>query len=275
MTGDSFSLSLEEPSPGVGLIRFADPARQNQLCWAAVGRLADLLEECVARELRVAVIASDLPGHWLEHAWLQDLQAMLSGGEMTGDGVGWFRAISALSKPPLVTIAAISGNTCGGGCELGWACDLRIAEKQALFAQPEIRIGITPGLGGIARLNALAGRTLASEMVLRGEWVEAGRLFDAGAINRLVDRGQALDAALEWAAELAGQPGESLRYCKQTLADCQEMNLQEALEREQQTFQASAANSLEIMREQQAFYDRGGTTAESFRPVDPAGDQPG
>jgi enoyl-CoA hydratase/carnithine racemase len=269
---DSFSLTLESPSPGVGLITFADPARQNQLCWAAVDALADTLDECVSREYRVVVLASSLPGHWLEHAWLQDLVAMMAGESTTGEGTGWFRAIKHLSKPPLVTIAAISGNTCGGGCELGWACDLRVAERQALFAQPEIRIGITPGLGGISRLNTLAGRGLASEMVLRGDWVEAERLHRAGAINRLVEPGKALAAALSWAGELAEQPAEALAFCKQTLADCQELPLQPALESEQKVFQASAVNALTLMREQQAFYDSGGTTAASFSPASPGED---
>ncbi len=259
-----FSLVLEQASEGVGLIRFADSGRQNQLCWAAVSGLADLLESCGEQGIRVVVIASDLSGHWLEHAWLQDLCDGIDGQPTTGEGLGWFRCVKALSQPPLITIAAITGNTCGGGCELGWACDLRIAERQALFSQPEIRLGITPGLGGISRLNSLVGRTLASEMVLRGEWVEAQRIFDAGGLNRLVERGQAVEAALDWARELADLPAEALAYCKQTLAECQELLLQDGLVREQEVFQLSAGGGLPLMRAQQAYYDAGGNTADSF-----------
>lgn len=261
-------MSLEHPAEGVGLIRFSDPARQNQLCWAAVEKLADLLDQCVADAVRVVVIASDLPGHWLEHAWLRDLDTALEGNAPSGDGAAWFRAVNALSRPPLITIAAIGGNTCGGGCELGWACDLRVAEVQAQFAQPEIRLGITPGLGGISRLNSLVGRSLATEMVLTGEWVSAERVHRSGAINRLVETGTAVQASLDWASQLAQMPASTLRYCKQTLADCQELPLQEALQQEQQTFQLSTGDARERIRSQQAFYDAGGTTASSFKTGD-------
>jgi enoyl-CoA hydratase/carnithine racemase len=259
-----FSMSLETPSAGVGLVRFADSGRQNQLCWAAVVQLADFLDECVERNIRVVVLASDIPGHWFEHAWLQDLVDGIEGRPTTGDGAGWFRSANALSRPPLISIAAINGNTCGGGCELGWSCDLRVAEKQALFAQPEVRLGITPGLGGVSRLDSLVGRTLASEMVLSGEWVTAGRIYEAGAINRLVETGTAVEEALKWAEQLAAQPQAALRYCKQSLSETQELALQEGLLQEQKTFQLSTLDTPQLMREQQDWYEGGGTTLESF-----------
>lgn len=260
-----FDMMLETPSAGVGLIRFKDEGRQNQLCWAAVSQLADYLDECVSRDLSVVVLASDNPGHWLEHAWLGDLCAGMEGKPTTGEGLGWVRCVNALSKPPLVSIAAISGNTCGGGCEIGWSCDLRVAEQTALFAQPEVRLGITPGMGGVARLEKLVGRTLASEMVLSGEWVESERLYRAGAINKLVGPGEALDVSLAWASEIAAMPAATLHYCKQSLADVQELHLQPSLIKEQETFQLSAVDALQRMKQQQTFYDAGGTTAESFQ----------
>jgi enoyl-CoA hydratase/carnithine racemase len=260
-----FSMTLESPSQGVGLIRFADAGRRNQLCWAAVVQLADLLDQCIETGIRVVVLASDVPGHWFEHAWLQDLADGIEGKTTTGEGIGWFRSANALSKPPLVTIAAISGNTCGGGCELGWCCDLRVAEEQALFAQPEIRLGITPGLGGVSRLDSLVGRSLASEMVLSGEWVSARRIYATGAINRLVETGAALEESLAWARQLAALPELALRHCKQILSDVQELHLQEALLKEQQVFQASAVDTPHLLREQQAWYEGGGTTLESFK----------
>jgi enoyl-CoA hydratase/carnithine racemase len=251
----------------VALIRFADPGRRNQLCWAAVNELADQLEECAAQGARVVVLASDLEGHWFEHAWLQDLEAGLAGTETTGDGLGWFRTVNVLSKSSLVSIAAISGDTCGGGCELGWACDLRVAEKQARFAQPEVRLGIPPGIGGASRLCSLVGRSLASEMVLGGAWTDAGRLYQAGAVNRLVNTGEALAETLAWAGELAAQPPAALSACKQVLSDAQDLSLSDALRNEQAMLQATASqeSARALMRRQQRFYDQGGTTSESFK----------
>jgi enoyl-CoA hydratase/carnithine racemase len=261
-----YSLELTEAGAGVALIRFSDPGRRNQICWAAVSELADLLDLCVQQDKRVVVLASALDGHWFEHAWLRDLEAGMAGGETTGDGAGWFRAVNTLSRSSLVSIAAISGDTCGGGCELGWACDLRVAEKQARFAQPEVRVGIPPGLGGASRLSTLVGRSLAGEMVLDGGWTPAERLYQAGAVNRLVDSGQAEATALAWAQKLAAQDPAALAACKQVLSDTEELTLQEALKNEQSILQRTATreSTREIMRAQQQFYDSGGTTSESF-----------
>ena len=267
MNSFGYSLKLEDVSEGVALLRFADPGRQNQLCWAAVNEMADLLEACQSAGTRVVVLASDLDGHWFEHAWLRDLEAGMNGMETTGDGVGWFRTINALSRSTLVSIAAISGDTCGGGCEVGWACDLRVAERQARFAQPEVRLGIPPGIGGASRLSKLVGRALAGEMVLGGAWTSAEKLHSAGAINRLVNTGEALAEALDWAQQLAAQPPLALAACKQILADTEELPLLDAMKNEQSIFQGTAVSEAarEIMKRQQAYYDAGGTTAEAFR----------
>ena len=266
MADHGYSLVLEHPAEGVALLRFVDAGRANQLCWAAVDEMADMLAQCREQSVRVVVLASDLDGHWLEHAWLRDLDHGLGGEPTTSSGSGWFRVMRELSQAPLVSIAAISGDTCGGGCEIGWACDLRVAEIQARFAQPEIRLGIPPGVGGVSRLSTLVGRSLASEMVLGGHWTGAQRLFEAGAVNRLVDTGAALPAALEWAAELAAQPAAALAACKQILAAAPELPLTEALANEQSIFQltASDAQSRALIQAQQRFYDAGGTTAECF-----------
>ena len=266
MSTADFSLTLEQPAAGVGLIRFADSSRANQLCWATVNALAEALTKCVDDGLRVAVLASDSAGHWFEHAWLVDLLAGLDGEDTTGEGVGWFRALNALSKGPLVTIAAVTGDTCGGGCELGWACDLRVVERQARFAQPEVRMGIPPGVGGVSRLSKLVGRSLAGEMVLDGGWTSAERLYHAGAINRLVETGEGLDTALAWAAELAQRPAQALAACKQILAEGEELPLSEAVMNEQRVFQTVAIGdeARRLMAEQQAYYNGGGTTSDSF-----------
>jgi enoyl-CoA hydratase/carnithine racemase len=266
MNEHGFELALEAGGEGVGLIRFRDDGRQNQLCWALIENLADLLADCPAQGIRVVVLASDNPGHWLEHAWLSDINAMMQGRDTTGDGGAWFRLIHLLAKPPLITIAAISGDTCGGGCELGWACDLRVAERQARFAQPEIRLGITPGVGGASRLAKLVGRNLASEMVLGGSWTSAERLYQVGGVNRLVDEGQSRSVALDWAAQIARMPAGALAACKGVLAETEELPLSQAMAMEQGQFMATAqtGEAQQLMEQQQQFYDAGGTTDASF-----------
>lgn len=261
-------VSLERPIEGVALLRFADPGRQNQLCWKAIDTMAGLLEECIEQGVGVVVLASDLPGQWLHHAWLSDFAASLEGRQATSEGSGWSKCIELLSHAPLVSIAAINGDAMGGGCELAWACDFRIAERQARFCQLEINLGITPGMGGLTRLNALVGRTLASEMVLKGEWVNAERIYQAGGINRLVGEGEALTTALTWAEDLAQKPSQALQLSKQLLADAQELPMAESIKNEQGSIQYTAANALQLIKQQQAHYDEGGTAAALYQAAD-------
>ena len=233
-----YSLTLDWENDNVAVLTFRDEHRVNQICWAAIDALAEQLRHCREAGARVVILASGLDGHWLEHAWLRDLSNGVNGLAQTGSGAGWFACLEELSHENVISIAAISGDTSGGGAELGWACDLRIAESQTQFSQPEISMGLTTGIGGSSRLARLAGRSTAAEMVLTGASMSAQRLYDLGAINRIVAPGKALTEALGMAAMLAEKSPAALAGLKRILAvnDC--APLDEALRCEQEIFQS-------------------------------------
>ena len=104
-------------SDAVALVTFSDPLRSNQICWAAIDKLAETLRASRKSGARVVVLASGLPGHWLEHAWLQDLLNGVQGREQTGSGKGWFSVQDELTHEGMISIAAISRNASGGGAE--------------------------------------------------------------------------------------------------------------------------------------------------------------
>ena len=245
----------------------------NPSTLACADQLADRLQEAREASARVIVLASDVPGHWLGHASLRDLTALVRREPTSGSGTGFFRAAEELAKGPMVSIAAISGDCGGGGCELGWACDLRVADESARFAQMEILAGLIPGLGGIARLTRLVGRTATSEIVLDGAPVSAQRFYELGALNRVVRKGNATEAALAWARRLAERPAQALRLAKQVLAESEEPSLSESLANEQKRFQKIAATpeALALMDEIQAVYDEGNAFPErvSIDPFEP------
>jgi enoyl-CoA hydratase/carnithine racemase len=249
---------LEQPEEGVALITVAGPP-PNGCTFAVVEAIAAHLAEAREAGARISVLASGTEGHWLGHASLRDLHDMFHGRPTSGDGAAWFRAIHELSRTPVVTIAAISGDTAGGGAELGWACDLRVAAESARFAQPEVMIGVATGLGGTARLSRLIGRTAAAEMVLDGAAMSAARIGELGGVNRVVPDGQAVEAALAWARRLAGRPPAALAALKTILFESEELPLAEALANEQRRFQESARTpeALERMAAVQARYDAG------------------
>jgi enoyl-CoA hydratase/carnithine racemase len=258
-------IGIESSCDGqVALLRFTDRERGNQLCWAAIDELADALEASIADGARVLILASGLPGHWLQHASLADLCAGLEGRPQTGGGSGWFRSLSALADESIISIAAISGDSSGGGAELGWACDFRIAERQARVAQIEVNAGLTTGIGGCSRLMRLVGVTAVTDLVLTGRAVSAGRLFELGAISELTDPGGSEARALRTARDLLDKSPEAVSGLKRILRRAEDLPLTDALAFEQATFQevVRTSSALEAMQACQAAYDSGEGVAE-------------
>jgi enoyl-CoA hydratase/carnithine racemase len=173
-----------------------------------------------------------------------------------------------LANPEVVSIAAISGDCSGGGAELGWACDLRIAEEQACFGQPEVMIGLATGIGGASRLMRLIGRTATAEMVLDGGPLPARRIYELGGLNRVVPEGEAVKVCLEWADRLASRPAGSLRALKQMLNDAENLPLTEALANEQRLFQQVARSEAGIsgMKRVQERFDAGENQRDVYGP---------
>ena len=260
----SHSIAVEWTGETIAVLTFSDPLRANQICWAAIDELGEQLRHCRESGARVVILASGLEGHWLEHAWLRDLSNGVQGLKQTGTGAGWFSALEELSHENVISIAAISGDCSGGGAELGWACDLRVAESQACFSQPEIKMGLTTGIGGSSRLARLAGRATATEMVLTGRPMGAQRLYDLGVINRVVPTGQALGAALDLAIALAEKSPNAVAGLKRILATNDDAPLSEAMRHEQEVFQSVVVGDQAItgMEKAQAEYDSDFSAAE-------------
>ncbi|WP_406329753.1 enoyl-CoA hydratase-related protein [Streptomyces sp. NBC_00203] len=105
-------------------------------------------------------------------------------------------------------IAAVNGLALGGGCELAMMCDLIIAGESAAFGQPEIRLGVIPGIGGTQRLTRLVGRAKAMDLILTGRTMDAQEAERAGLVSRVVPDGRVLPEALEAATVIAsyGRP---------------------------------------------------------------------
>ena len=123
-----------------------------------------------------------------------------------------------LGRAGIATIAAVNALALGGGCELAMGCDVRIAAQSARFGQPEIDLGIIPGLGGTQRLARLVGATKALEMNLTGEAIGADEAYEYGLVNRVVPDHELLDVALAWARKLAGQAPLATARIKQVSA---------------------------------------------------------
>lgn len=127
-----------------------------------------------------------------------------------------FMLIEHMSKP---VIAAVNGYALGGGCELSLACDIRIASEKAVFGQPEVGLGITPGFGGTQRLARTVGAGFAKEMIYTAKSIKADRALEIGLVNQVVPPEELEDAAMEMAKTIAGNAKLAVSYAKKAIVD--------------------------------------------------------
>lgn len=149
----------------------------------------------------------------------------------------WDR-IRTISKP---IIAAVGGYALGGGCELAMACDFIIAADDAQFGQPEIKLGIPPGIGGSQRLTRAVGKSLAMDLILTGRNLRADEAFAAGLVARVVPSAELLQTALEAAHTIAGYNLPALRLAKAAVNRAFETSLSEGVLHERKLFHAAFA----------------------------------
>jgi enoyl-CoA hydratase / 3-hydroxyacyl-CoA dehydrogenase len=144
-----------------------------------------------------------------------------------------------MERSSVATIAAVGAIAFGGGCELAMGCDVRIAARSALFGQPEVNLGILPGLGGTQRLPRLVGTNKALEMNLTGDPISADEAYEFGLVNRVVPDHELLDTALAWARKLAGQAPLSVQRITRVSTDAA---LDAGIEAEKDAFAAALAS---------------------------------
>lgn len=254
-------IRVEHPRPLVALVTMTNPAIENQGSWKAISELASAVKQAREAGDKVCVLASGVPGRWFSHAYLKDLVNTFRGQPMTGDPMCWMQAMAEVTHAGLICMSAVSGVASGGGAELCWASDLRLAEEDAAFCQLEVTLGLPPGLGGSGRLSHIAGRAIAAEMALEGGLMPAKRLYDVGALNRLVPKGTVVEAAIAWAERIAQGKKEVLTAIKQQLIHADNLLLTEALSKEQMLLQQFAfkPESLDGLAQVQARYDAGET----------------
>ncbi|MGH6828688.1 MAG: enoyl-CoA hydratase-related protein, partial [Rhizomicrobium sp.] len=146
--------------------------------------------------------------------------------------------VSLIAKP---VIAAVGGYALGGGCELAMLCDFIIASEDAQFGQPEIKLGVLPGIGGSQRLTRAVGKSLAMDMILTGRTIDAQEAKAAGMVARVVAAADLIQTALEAAHIIAAYNAPAVKMAKQAVNRAFESSLAEGLRHERLLFQAAFA----------------------------------
>ena len=233
MSADALILVERDEERRVALLRFNRPKQLNALNGQVMDELCGALEALDRDEaIRVLVVTGN------ERAFAAGADI----GEMAGaspidmlrtNRIAQWDRVRRVSKP---VIAAVAGWCLGGGCELAMALDLIIAAESARFGQPEINIGVIPGAGGTQRLTRAVGKSVAMEMILTGEPIDAREAHRLGLVARVVPDELLVEDALALAARIAAKSPLALRMAKEAVNAAFEMSLTDALAHERRLF---------------------------------------
>jgi enoyl-CoA hydratase len=166
---------------------------------------------------------------------IKEMQPLTFAETYLADFISGWDAVFSVRKP---IIAAVSGFALGGGCELAMMADIMIASDTAKFGQPEITLGIIPGLGGSQRLTRAIGKAKAMDLVLTGRMMDAAEAERAGLVSRVVAQERLIDEALEAAAKIASLSSPSVLMAKEAVNRAFETTLTEGLRFERRSFQS-------------------------------------
>ena len=159
---------------------------------------------------------------------------------------------------PIPVIAAINGFALGGGCEISMSCDIRICSENAIFGQPEVGLGITPGFGGTQRLARIVGVGMAKQLIYTARNIKADQAKEIGLVNAVYPQEELLDQAKKLAANIAANAPIAVRNCKKAINDGLDATMDDAIVIEEKLFgdcfetedqKAAMANFLEKDKE--------------------------
>jgi enoyl-CoA hydratase len=228
-----YSTILVEQRGRVGLITLNRPEALNAINSQL---LNELLAAATAFDTDPGVGAILLTGSERAFAAGADIKEMADQGFLDMYLADAFAAGDRLSSIRTPLIAAVSGYALGGGCELAMICDLLIASETAKFGQPEITLGVIPGIGGTQRLTRAVGKALAMDLVLTGRLIDAAEAQRAGLVSRVVPADRLLDEAMAAAETIASMPLPAAMLAKESVNAAFETTLSGGLRFERRVF---------------------------------------
>jgi enoyl-CoA hydratase len=229
----AFQHILTERDGPVGVVTMNRPNVLNALSPDHVAEISQAIREFEANPDVRAVVLTGGPKVFAAGADIADMAERTPLEQLSRDQTGRWAAITALTKP---LIAAVNGYALGGGCEVALMCDLIVAGDSARFGQPEINLGIIAGAGGTQRWPRTAGKYVAMEINLSGEFITAQRAYQLGLVNKVVPAELTITVARRWAKKLAAQAPIALRLAKESVNAALETPLQQGLAVERRNF---------------------------------------
>jgi len=217
----------------VGLVTLDRPSALNALNTALMNELVDAV---TAMDTDPDVGAVVITGSAKAFAAGADIKEMASNSYMDMYAADWFRHWEDLTRLRIPVVAAVSGFALGGGCELAMMADFIIAGDNAKFGQPEINLGVIPGMGGSQRLTRAVGKAKAMDMVLTGRFMDAEEAERSGLVSRVVHAAEVIEEALKAAEIIASKSKPAAMVAKEAVNAAFEMGLAQGVLFERRIF---------------------------------------
>jgi enoyl-CoA hydratase len=224
----------------IGIIRLNRPQALNALNAALIGELKAAVD---AFERDAGIACLIVTGSDKAFAAGADIKEMVDQSYMDafmGDFAAGWDALARARKP---TVAAVAGFALGGGCELAMMCDLVIAADNAKFGQPEIKLGVIPGIGGTQRLTRAVGKAKAMDLCLTGRMMDAAEAERSGLVARVVPLANLMDEAVKVAETIASMSLPVLMIAKESVNRSFETTLAEGIRFERRVFHSLFATA--------------------------------
>ncbi|MGI6876379.1 enoyl-CoA hydratase [Amycolatopsis sp. 3B14] len=232
------TIRVDRGDDGVALITLDRPHALNALNLAMMTELTTAAAE-LDRDPTIGAIV--LTGSERAFAAGADIKEMQPHSFSHVYATDWFAGWDALTRVRTPLIAAVAGYALGGGCELAMICDILLAAETAKFGQPEITLGIIPGMGGSQRLTRAAGKAKAMDLCLTGRTMNAEEAERAGLVSRIVPADTLLDEALSVARTIAGMSKPAAMMAKEAVNRSFETSLSEGILFERRVFHSTFA----------------------------------
>jgi enoyl-CoA hydratase/carnithine racemase len=237
----TYETLIVESGDGFQVIRLNRPQALNALNTAMMTELAAALDAAEADTAVRCVVLTGSDRAFAAGADIKEMAGKTYPETFLSDFITGAHDRAARFRKPL--IAAVAGFALGGGCELAMMCDIVIAADTAKFGQPEVTLGIAPGIGGSQRLTRAVGKAKAMDMILTGRMIDAAEAERIGLVSRVVPAAELMTEALAVAAKIAALSPVAAMMCKEMVDTAFETSLTQGLRVERRLFQSLFATT--------------------------------
>ncbi len=231
----SYETIIVETKGKVGIVRLNRPAALNALNAALMRELAAAVDGFEADPHIACIVITGSDKAFAAGADIKEMAKKSFIDVFMGDFAADWDRVARARKP---VIAAVAGFALGGGCELAMHCDFIIAADNAKFGQPEIKLGVIPGIGGTQRLTHAVGKAKAMDLCLTGRMMDAAEAERAGLVARVVPLASLMEEALKAAGAIASMSLPALMLAKEAVNRAFEATLAEGVRFERRAFQS-------------------------------------